>query len=77
MQHEDFAVDLRDVVDAGRTPVVQAARVRQAVRQPVGYGETAAAFQLRQYYYHLPATVMKNISTELRLCGRDKSTVWD
>lgn len=44
----------RLLVAAGR-PVLQPRAGRQPVRQPVRDGEAAAALQLRQHDYHLPA----------------------
>lgn len=53
MQALDLRVDGRTVLGVGWAPVVQVAAVGEPMGQPVGYGEAAAALELRQHYYHL------------------------
>lgn len=38
-----------------RGPILEAGPGSKAVRQPVRYGEAAAAFELSEDYYHLSA----------------------
>lgn len=42
-----------------RSPVVQATRIRQAMRQSMGYAKAAAALQLRQHNNDLSAEKKK------------------
>lgn len=46
-----------------RGPILEAGPGSKAVRQPVRYGEAAAAFELSEDYYHLSAKDNKVIST--------------